>query len=277
MPFTLCHPAIVLPLYRYARRFTSLPGLVIGSMAPDFVYFFSLGIPGSFTHTLLGVLLYCIPAGLIVYLLYHLLIRDAVLAWLPKPISDRMGGPVYWPLRSAQSVATVMGSLAVGAASHIAWDSFTHANTVIVNSYEIFRTLVPLGGYQIPLFKILQQLSSLVGFIVIAAFVAVWFQRTVPVMKSTKSLRTRQKVLAFAGVLVAGMAGGVAGLLLRQPKSIEHGLFSFVVSGMAAAALTIICLCCVWQVRARRRIAENADAALTRFPISTSGSTDKLP
>ena len=55
MPFTLCHPAIVLPLYRYAARITSLPGLVIGSMSPDFVYFLSLGISRSFTHTPMGV------------------------------------------------------------------------------------------------------------------------------------------------------------------------------------------------------------------------------
>lgn len=254
MPFTLCHPAIVLPLYRCARQITSLPGLVIGSMAPDFVYFFSLGIPGSFTHTLLGVLLYCVPAGLVVYLLYHLLIRDAVLAWLPSAISNRMGGPVHWPLRSAQSVAAVIGSLAIGAASHIAWDSFTHANTVIVNSFEIFRTLVPLGGYQIPLFKILQQLSSLVGFIVIAGFVAFWFKRTMPLRKSTGAMLTRQKLLALAGVLLAAIAGGVAGLLVGHSKSIEHGLFNFVVSGMAAAALAIIFLCFVWQVRARRTI-----------------------
>ncbi|WP_374709637.1 DUF4184 family protein [Massilia scottii] len=35
MPFTFCHSAIVIPLHRCAPRFTSLPALVIGSMAPD--------------------------------------------------------------------------------------------------------------------------------------------------------------------------------------------------------------------------------------------------
>jgi hypothetical protein len=251
MPFTLCHPAIVLPLYRY-RRIMSLPGLVIGSMAPDFVYFFSLGISGSFTHTPLGVPLYCLPAGLLVYFVYQLLAREPVLAWLPRAISTRMGGPVHWPLRDARSVTIVAGSLTIGAASHIAWDSFTHANTVIVNSYQIFRTLVPLGGYQIPLFKILQQLSNLVGIIVIAGFLTLWFKRTVPSGTSTGSLSTRQRLLAFAAVAMAAMAGGAAGLSIRHQKSIEHGLFNFVVTGMAAAALAIMCLCFVWKVRARR-------------------------
>ena len=259
MPFTLCHPAIVLPMYRYTKRIASLPGLVIGSMAPDFVYFFSLGINGSFTHTLLGVPLYCVPAGLVVYLLYHLLIREAVLAWLPGAISARMREPVHWPLRSPRSVATVMGSLVIGAASHIAWDSFTHANTLIVNSYEVFRTPVPLGGYEMPLFKILQQLSSLVGFLVIAGFVAAWFKCTVPIKKAPSSLSAGQRLLAFAGVVFAAAAGGVAGVLLRQPKNVEHALFNFVVTGMAAAALAVMCFCIVWQVRERRCAAHIQD------------------
>jgi len=257
MPFTLCHPAIVLPLYRYIGRITSLPGLVIGSMAPDFAYFFSLGVSGSFTHTPLGVLLYCAPAGLVVYLLYHALIREPVLAWLPCAISTRMRAPVHWPLRSARSVACVMGSLAIGAASHSAWDSFTHANTAIVNSFEIFRTLVPVGGYKVPLFKILQQLSNLVGFVVIAGFVTVWFKRTVPIKTSTGSLSPAQRVQAFAGVTLAAIAGGVAGLLFRHSKSIEHALFNFVVSGMAAAAVAIMCLCFVWQVSLRHKAADD--------------------
>ena len=174
------------------------------------------------------------------------------MAWLPGAISTRMRAPVHWPLRSARSVATVVRSLAIGAASHIAWDSFTHANTLIVNSYEIFRTLVPLGGYKVPLFKILQQLSSLVGFIVIAGFVTVWFKRTMPVSTSTVSLSTGRRLLAFAGVALSSMAGGVAGLFFRNSKSIEHGLFNFVVTGMAGAALAIMLFCVVWQVSVRR-------------------------
>ncbi|NHZ38060.1 DUF4184 family protein [Massilia rubra] len=63
MPFTLCHPAIVIPLHRYARGFTSLPALAIGSMMPDFVYFFSFGISGEFSHSTPGILLYCMPVG----------------------------------------------------------------------------------------------------------------------------------------------------------------------------------------------------------------------
>lgn len=253
MPFTLCHPAIVLPLYRFNKQTTSLPGLVIGSMAPDFVYFFPLGISGAFTHTPLGLLLYCLPAGMVMYIFYQCLLREPLVAWVPDAVSTRMHGARHWPLYSALSMAVVTGSLAIGAASHIAWDSFTHPNTVIVNSHEIFMTAVSLGGYPVPLFKLLQYLSSIIGFVVIAGFMAAWFKRTVPVRRSCPSLTTRQRLLAFAGVALAAVAGGAAGLLVRPMKSVEHGLFNFVVTGMAAAALAIVCLCFFWQVRTRRR------------------------
>lgn len=256
MPFTLCHPAIVLPLYR-SRRSLSLAGLVIGSMAPDFVYFFSLGVSGSFTHTLLGVPLYCVPAGMLLYFVYHLLIREPALAWVPSAISSRIGGPAYWPLRATQPIAIVMGSIATGAVSHIAWDSFTHANTMLTNSYEILRTLFPLGGYKIPLFKILQHLSSLVGFIVIAGFLAHWYKHTKPCRAPTASLSTRQRLLSSVAVALAAMAGGVVGVVVRHQKSTEHGLFNFVVTGMAASALAIMALCFVWQVSVRH----NANSA----------------
>jgi hypothetical protein len=252
MPFTLCHPAIVLPLYRRNMYITSLPGLVIGSMAPDFVYFFSFGISGALTHTPLGILVFCVPAGLAVYLLYQSLIREAMLAWMPDQMSTRMRKPDHWPLRDLRSLGAVTGSLAIGAASHIAWDAFTHADTVIVNSHPIFTSLVTLGRYQIPLFKILQYLSSLVGFIVIARYFAVWFKRSLPGPRTGPSLTRKSKLLAFAGVSFVVLTSAAVVPLLRPAKSFEHGLFNVVVTGMAAAALTIVCLCLAFKVGERR-------------------------
>jgi len=63
MPFTLCHPALVVPLHRCVRRWTSLSALVIGSMAPDFVYFLPAGVDGVFSHSVPGLFLYCVPAA----------------------------------------------------------------------------------------------------------------------------------------------------------------------------------------------------------------------
>ncbi|MFE3273804.1 DUF4184 family protein [Nocardia sp. NPDC059239] len=46
MPFTLAHPAAVLPI----RRVLWFPGLVAGSIAPDIPYYLRIGVDGELTH-----------------------------------------------------------------------------------------------------------------------------------------------------------------------------------------------------------------------------------
>lgn len=253
MPFTLCHPAIVLPLHRYARGFTSLPALVIGSMAPDFVYFFSFGVSGPFSHSFPGIFLYCVPAGAALYALYCALIRAPLRAWLPGAVRARMGPQSGWPVRGARAAAVVLASLAAGAASHIVWDGFTHPNTAIVNYWDVLRVPVRLGAVEVPLFKVLQHMSSLVGFVVIATFSRRWYARTPPLAPVSEAMSVRQRWLAFGVVAGAAVLGGVGGLLFRTAWSAERMLFNFVVTGMAAGALALVLLCLVWTLSVNGR------------------------
>ena len=146
MPFTLCHPALVLPLNAGAGRFTSLPALVIGSMTPDFVYFLHLGANGALSHSWIGIIAHCLPTGLVAYILYHTLLRDAFIAWAPEAISSRMEMEPPWLPRNARAVAIVLASLALGAASHIAWDALTHANTLPVTRLGLLRSPIAIGN-----------------------------------------------------------------------------------------------------------------------------------
>ena len=65
MPFTLSHPALVLPLNFLPRNWISITGLVIGSMAPDLQAFFTDDADKSQTHTWWGILYFCIPVSLV--------------------------------------------------------------------------------------------------------------------------------------------------------------------------------------------------------------------
>lgn len=243
MPFTLCHPALVLPLNRHANRLTVLSALVIGSMAPDFVYFLPVGAEGGFTHSLPGILGYCLPAGALAYLVYHTLLREAFIAWAPLAIARRMEPQAPWIPADLRGLCLVLMSIMLGAASHIAWDAFTHVNTAVVRYFDVLRAPVPLGPYAVPLFSILQHVSSLVGAAVIAAFCAHWFFRTAPRLPPEHRLSAAQRLWVVLAVGAAAAGGGAAGLLLGTPKSVEHGLFNLVVTGMAAAALAILVMC----------------------------------
>jgi hypothetical protein len=54
MPFTFSHPAIILPLKYFKKKWFSLTGLVIGSMTPDFEYFVRMRIQSNYSHTIEG-------------------------------------------------------------------------------------------------------------------------------------------------------------------------------------------------------------------------------
>ncbi|MEW6024912.1 MAG: DUF4184 family protein [Pseudomonadota bacterium] len=253
MPFTLCHPAIVLPLHARARVLTSLPALVIGSMAPDFVYFLPVGANGHFTHSVPGIFMYCLPASLLVYCIYHGLLREAFVDWAPPVISRRMPPATPWRERRPGRWGIVLLSLVIGAASHIAWDGFTHPNTILVRHLDVLRMPVfSLGGHPVPLFKLLQQLSSLVGFLVIAAYVRHWIRTTEPGPLPRKHLSARQGVYVVMGVAMSAVAGGAAGVLLRPARTGEHALFNAVVTAMAMAGLAILLFCVVRKIAALR-------------------------
>ncbi|CUI09194.1 DUF4184 family protein [Massilia antarctica] len=254
MPFTLCHPAIVIPLHRRARGVTSLPALVIGSMMPDFVYFFAFGVSGRFSHSVSGILLYCVPVGALVYLLYYALLRQAFLAWLPQALSARMAWQIRMPLQGARAAWVALLSLAIGASTHIAWDAFTHPGTWAVNYFGLARALVSIGGHDIPVFKVLQHMSSLIGFLAIASCTVTWVLRSQPGPAYPLSLSNRQRVLVLAVVGAAAVAGSAAGLLLRHATTIERGLFNAITTGMATAAMAVVLLCAGWKAWAHGRI-----------------------
>ncbi|NHZ80308.1 DUF4184 family protein [Massilia sp. CCM 8695] len=253
MPFTLCHPAIVIPLHRCARGLTSLPALVIGSMMPDFVYFFAFGVSGRFSHSVPGIFLYCVPVGALVYLLYSALLRQAFLAWLPQAVSARMAWHIPMPLQSVRTVSVMLVSLAVGASTHLIWDSFTHPDTMLVSRLDLLRTLVTVGGHDIPVFKVLQHMSSLVGFMVIASYAAAWLSRSEPGPPYQPCFSDRQRRLALAAVGVASVLGGAWGRLFRRVTSAEHGIFNMVTTGMASGAIAIALVCVGWNAYVRTR------------------------
>ena len=121
MPYPFAHPAAVLPLARPLGRLAVPSALAIGSMSPDLWYFVPL-LSRSDSHSLAGLAWFCVPAGLIAYALFHLLLKQPLIAL----ISPRLGAftpaglpPVPWH--------AVIVSLLVGGLTHLGWDELTHS------------------------------------------------------------------------------------------------------------------------------------------------------
>ena len=71
MPFTLAHPAAIIPLQKLFKNKLSLTGLIIGSIIPDFEYLVNIVERSVISHKLEGVLYFDIPAALIITFCWH--------------------------------------------------------------------------------------------------------------------------------------------------------------------------------------------------------------
>src|SRR6478735_3646973 len=92
MPFTLSHPAAILPLTLLPKRWISLTGLVVGSMSPDMEYFLRMGVESRWSHSFGGIFFFDLPAGILFCFLFHCIIRDALFANLPLIFKSRLIG-----------------------------------------------------------------------------------------------------------------------------------------------------------------------------------------
>ncbi|WP_330448408.1 DUF4184 family protein [Streptomyces anulatus] len=178
MPFTLSHAAAVLPAIRRngTARWPLFPSaLVAGSFAPDITYFADTVIPGamefgSFTHTFLGVVTVNVAIAAVLVTVWVLL-REPLAALLPVRVRGRVHafvrgqrwtrasfGPSAW-LRFAVSGA-------LGAATHVVWDAFTHHSRWGTELLPVLSRSV--GGF--PVFQFVQYGSSALALVVIGWF-----------------------------------------------------------------------------------------------------------
>jgi hypothetical protein len=183
---------------------------VIGSIAPDLAYFLPLGVGGSYTHTLEGVLLFCLPAGVAAWAIFRLLLGSFLLALLPRFVCGRL--PHQPPEWSARLLAAVAVSVLVGSATHVVWDSFTHSTGFVVRLMPVMSTPMHLfEWYQPRLFTALQHVSTLGGLTILLGLTVRWFHGTAPIdCNAHVSLPIWPRLLAVAALVLPSAAAGLA-------------------------------------------------------------------
>lgn len=167
MPFTFSHPAIVLPFRTIWKRYFSLTALIIGSMSPDFEYFLRLKVRSDYSHTILGVFWFDVPLAIVLCFIFHLLVKKALFQNSPHFLQIRFNNFIDFNFTSyfKRHYLIVVFSLILGAFSHLFWDAFTHHNGFFVEQLPILKAQIT--DYSIPIFKILQHFSTLIGGIAI--------------------------------------------------------------------------------------------------------------
>jgi len=178
MPFTFSHPAILLPFLKNKKL--SATALIVGSMSPDFEYFFRMRMQSEISHTFMGIFLIDFPLGFIVMLAFHEIIKKPLIENAPLFFQKRLGvlKNSNWIDYFKNNFLLVLVSFFLGAVSHILWDSMTHWDGYLVQRFSFFN----VEFLSIPVYKIAQHLSSIVGLIYIS-----WYIYTLPA--DSKELR----------------------------------------------------------------------------------------
>ncbi|WBA43082.1 DUF4184 family protein [Hymenobacter canadensis] len=171
MPFTLAHTAAVLPLLR--RRGLSATGLLVGSIAPDFEKFARMGLHNGHSHTWLSIGYFSLPVGVALAFTFHLLVRDALLAHLPAPLYQRLAAVrrLRWRPYFRRHYGAVLLSIGLGAATHLLWDGLTHRRPLLVRYLPQLLGPVPGLPGAVPVYKVLELLSSGLGTALVLALI----------------------------------------------------------------------------------------------------------
>lgn len=166
-------------------------------MSPDFEYFLRLAPRGHFGHTAVGVLVMDLPLSLLVLWFYR---RDLRLTFIAL-FFDSAGHPESkaWDI---PGVTAECAGILVGAATHILWDSFTHRSFWPYQHLSfLHRPVFQVGTARVELFEFLQQLSSLVGLLLVAIWC--WQLLTTDARhRAMKEISGRGKALATFATII---------------------------------------------------------------------------
>jgi len=170
MPFTPSHAAIILPFIR--SRYFSATALIIGSMAPDFEYFFTMSDVSVHGHTLAGIFYFDLPVTLFIAFVFHRVVKTSLIDNLPYFIQSKFYELKQFKFEQYMKVHWLVFviSAILGTASHLFWDSFTHADTWIERNLTIYETIIPFKGARYPLYYALQVFSSYLGLAILLIY-----------------------------------------------------------------------------------------------------------
>jgi hypothetical protein len=239
MPFTISHAAAVLPFSKPLARWRLLSATIIGSMVPDFGLLLPSRPPRIETHSAIGLLTFCLPVGLATFWIFQQLLKRPIMAVLPDAAHARwrhFAAPA--PITSITQWVLAACGVLVGATTHLVWDGFTHEGARGVRMVPALDDPVfDIGGHRLVGARLLQDVSSVVGLVIVLAVVGYALRRGRVGEALPRSLTSRERhVWIAAYVLMAVMLAG-AFLWTRHPAVHAGKSLAIVVGNYAIAAL----------------------------------------
>jgi len=205
MPFTLAHAAAALPLRRSKLVWSAL---VIGTFAPDLQYFLGLAGGHRESHSFPHLIAVATPLALLVLWIFHRWLKRPLIELAPEGLRLRLlpyaGRFEFGGIRR---FAAVLGSMWVGIATHLLWDSFTHPYTWIywhcpwlreTGMFPVFDRWRPM-----PHVHMLQYASSILGCLALGIAIVMWYRSASPAKAVRSSIFTPAVRFAILALMLA--------------------------------------------------------------------------
>jgi hypothetical protein len=248
MPFTVSHAAAVLPLSRFSKHKLPLTALMVGSMAPDFGYFFSHEASRPLTHSFAGLFIFALPVGLFVWLFYVAFLEKTTITLL----SDR------WHTRFAHTdaitpslIARASIAILLGAVTHLIWDAFTHRATFVTNAFPALLGATP-GFAWLPIYHLLHALSSVAGLVILALWSRHLHRLPAKSLIRPYRISERTRVGALWLLLVSTLIAGLLDWLPYAHARYDAQFFFAAVGSMSGFFIGWCCIAVGMWINARR-------------------------
>lgn len=281
MPFTPSHAVAALPFLRTPL----IPAAIaVGAMTPDLPLFVRAYVPSyAHTHNFVWIPV-TIVLALVLLLIWRCVLRPATRALVPTFIAERL--PIEWDAGAAAALRETFGlrpvdeagtstrtaptrrphwrrtfgtiallvlSLAVGIATHIIWDLFTHEGRVGTLIFPVLDEMWgPLTGY-----KWLQHGSSVVGLLILALWGAHWLS-TRPRAARIRDIAPWVRMTWWLSLPVLLIGAWIWGMTVYGPFTptwtVQHLAYRVLPPASAVFGAITLVLCIAVQVATSRRV-----------------------
>ncbi len=164
MPFTPAHPAILLFLKPFKKLPVSWTALFIGSIIPDFEYFIWMSPSAYVSHTMLGIFIFNLPMTFIMAFLWHQLLFPVLIKRIhffhQRIQLEEYPDFMEWIKKNWILFFT---SAFIGILTHLAWDSFSHADGYLVHRIPFLLEFIQIGGRAIRTCYVMWYISTILG------------------------------------------------------------------------------------------------------------------
>ena len=190
---------------------------------PDVGYVFRGLDLHDFSHSLLGSVLFCLPVGVVFYVLLYLLRSLVVRKRSASKLSHLL--QLAWPARGTALI--VAGSILAGTWTHELLDSFTHKTGWLTQNMPLLQTrLGSFAGHEVKVYGVLWFFCSFMGIALLVVAFQNWRRSLSPTPIANSPLASWRNALLIAGAVL--------------PIELLHRLFNNLTGIVLVSFLTLL-------------------------------------